>query len=115
MRALAILAVLTAPAFAQSPGGCMERDRIEIADLGEGMAVVTYYNSSEFCSGGFEGTLTSPAGISADVSIRVNASPDGMAERIEVTPLDPGFFASPPVEDVPDGRQVEILIMGGLS
>lgn len=112
MRALSILAVVSAPAFAQNnAGGCMVPDVLEIRDLGEGMAVVEYRNSAERCSGGGSKTLTSPAGIAVDVTITVGEGP----ERIEVIPHDPGFHASPPEADVEDGERIDILIMGGLS
>lgn len=97
-----------------SGGNCYaDPDRVEIADAGIGRAIVTYYNSGFGCSGGMDEIITSPDGIRVHVRIEINANGD--MERITITPETEGMFAFPPFEEIKDGEETQIVVMGGLS
>jgi hypothetical protein len=97
-------------------GHCVvDPDRVEVVDDGIGKAVVTYYNSGFGCSTGMNEVITTPGGVSVRIVIDVNADADATKERITVIPQTEGMFAFPPVEEIKDGEEVEILVMGGMS
>jgi len=93
----------------------MDPDRVTIKDAGIGRAVVTYYNSGFGCSGGMNEVLTSPNGVSVRVVIDVNTDADHEREKITVIPQTEGMFAFPPAEEIKDGEEIEILVMGGMA
>lgn len=94
---------------------CIIQDSLDIEDLGNDKAIVTYYNSVEGCSSPAEVILTAPNGIAVNIKIVIGGEENDYRELIYLTPLDPNFMSLPPEEKLLDGEKMEFVIQGGLS
>jgi hypothetical protein len=115
-RLLLALLLLATPAFSNDTFACKSNpDRLTVEDDGPGRVVVSYHNSIDGCSSGFNEVFTTEAGVVLRVVVDVNVDENGSKERVTVVPETDGYLAFPPEVELEDGQNAEILVLAGMA
>lgn len=85
-------------------------DIIEIRKSSEGHKAEVYYSNTRVQNSGGGQVFLDYGDVVVHIKVEVNAGLDG-AERVTVSPVNPGLIAVPETADVKDGDGIVIQIM----